>query len=210
MRRPNTASFGTAGGGLGTCRVGPPWKRTGGSEHARYEWDEPLASSAMPNLFRGAKVSASGHWADCVGELAVDGRHDDPSRHWGCDKPPFWLTVELPASHRSTRSTFGRSGTTSAHTSTSSKALWTALPGNCWPTNARTGRQPPRRGSDYVSLAQGRVCTHNVRRELRSSQRTYRGDRRPGRPRRDISGGGCPGGSVEESRGGTARGVRLC
>ncbi|MGO8749946.1 MAG: glycoside hydrolase domain-containing protein [Thermoguttaceae bacterium] len=98
MRRPMLPRLTLLAAGLALAGLARPGCGQEVRDHPRYEWDEPAASSAVPNLFRGAKVSVSGHWADCVGELAVDGRHDDPSRHWGCDKPPFCLTVELAAS----------------------------------------------------------------------------------------------------------------
>ncbi|NUQ64278.1 MAG: DUF4091 domain-containing protein [Pirellulales bacterium] len=70
-----------------------------GAEIRMHPIDEPEPFSALDgleNFFRGSKVAVSGHWSDRVGTLAVDGRHDQPGEHWGCEGAPVHLTVELP------------------------------------------------------------------------------------------------------------------
>ena len=63
--------------------------------HPAYEPESPCLFDRLEKLFRGAKTSESGHWSDRVAALAVDGSHDDPGEHWGCEGAPVWLTVEL-------------------------------------------------------------------------------------------------------------------
>ncbi len=46
------------------------------------------------NLFRGAKVTASGKWETNAPKLAVDGDKSIKS-HWACEGMPCWLTVEM-------------------------------------------------------------------------------------------------------------------
>ncbi len=68
--------------------------------HPAYEPKEAAAGSAtaaQENLFLNAKVTASGHWSDQAPELAVDGRSDNPEKHWACENLPVWLTVDMGA-----------------------------------------------------------------------------------------------------------------
>ena len=60
----------------------------------RIAFEPQLRTFSDPNLFTGARVSASGHWQDQRPELAVDGRISLDS-YWGCENPPVHLTVDL-------------------------------------------------------------------------------------------------------------------
>jgi hypothetical protein len=65
-------------------------------EHKPYEPADTSPFDGRENILRGAKVSVSDHWSDRVGEFAVDGRHDAAGDHWGSEKTPCHLTVQLP------------------------------------------------------------------------------------------------------------------
>lgn len=66
--------------------------------HPVYEPDgkpvSGVAAQAM-NVFRGAKVSASGQFGNQVPSLAVDGRRDDSNAHWCAENLPQSLTVDM-------------------------------------------------------------------------------------------------------------------
>jgi hypothetical protein len=67
------------------------------ARHPSWEPADPqgAAAPAAANLFRNAKVTASGHWDKMRPELAIDGRKDDPGQHWACENLPVWLTVDM-------------------------------------------------------------------------------------------------------------------
>ena len=65
---------------------------------------EPRSASLLPggakNVFRGAKTTASGHWDDRVPTFAVDGRADNAGDHWGVERLPAKLTLDLGHRHK--------------------------------------------------------------------------------------------------------------
>jgi hypothetical protein len=66
--------------------------------HPLYEPDgKPVAgkTTAAVNLFRGAKVSASGQFDTRAPALAVDGRRDDSHAHWCAEHLPQSLTIDM-------------------------------------------------------------------------------------------------------------------
>jgi hypothetical protein len=77
-----------------------PWKAAVADEpireHGPYEPADTSPLEGRENVFRGAKVSVSDHWNDRVAAFAVDGRHDAAGDHWGSEKTPCSLTVQLP------------------------------------------------------------------------------------------------------------------
>lgn len=60
-----------------------------------YEPADPTVFPQADNLFRGARVTASGQWSDKAPEFAVNGNHSDPGEHWAAENLPVWLTVDL-------------------------------------------------------------------------------------------------------------------
>ena len=66
----------------------------GPARHPSYEPVPPPSSSARPNLFLKANVSASGHWDSQTPERAVNGNLalDD---HWACENLPVWHQINL-------------------------------------------------------------------------------------------------------------------
>jgi hypothetical protein len=65
-------------------------------EHKPYEPADTSPLDGRENLFRGAKVSVSDNWSDRVGGFAVDGHHDAAGDHWGSERTPCHLIVQLP------------------------------------------------------------------------------------------------------------------
>lgn len=63
--------------------------------HPLFEPADPSLFKGYPNLFLGARVTASGQWSDRVPELAVDGKHENNDAYWAAENIPVWLTVDM-------------------------------------------------------------------------------------------------------------------
>ncbi len=65
----------------------------------KVSYEPPLgeaAASRAPNLLRGAKSTASGHWDKFAPDLAIDGDRS-PDSHWAAENLPVWHQVDLGA-----------------------------------------------------------------------------------------------------------------